>query len=88
MAVSIVTWIDQPPYADGAVLRVVDMNGVRGNLNDTEAGLAAVEGDTFYATGQNVIARLALGTEDSVYAGWPIGSILAGCGHWHTGNQL
>ena len=29
------TWVEQPPYADGSVLRVTDMNGIRGNLNDT-----------------------------------------------------
>ena len=59
------TWIDQPPYADGSVLRVVDMNGVRGNLNDTEAGIASAAGDMFYATAENTIARLAFPAEGS-----------------------
>ena len=63
------TWIAQPPYADGAVLRVTDMNGVRGNLNDTAAGLADAEGDMFYATAENTIARLALGVEGAVMRG-------------------
>ena len=65
------TWMDaQPPYADGSVLRVTDMNGIRGNLNDTAAGLADAEGlDMFYATAENTIARLALGAEGAVMRG-------------------
>ena len=47
------------------------MNGIRGNLNDTAAGLAAAEGDMFYATAENTIAGLALPAEGAVMRGRP-----------------
>lgn len=58
-------WTDGVDYSTGQLISATIWNqymGSSGNLDQTAPGIVTTAGDTVYATGDNVLARLAKGT--------------------------
>ena len=60
------TWATPPTFTPGQVLIAASLNIIRDDLNESAAAKATTQGDTFYATGANALARLAKGTAGQV----------------------
>lgn len=52
-------WVAVRLFADGDILRALDMNAIRSQLREAAPELAMENRDMFYAIGLNDMARLA-----------------------------